>query len=269
MSYSTVGYLQSPKPAATTTLQALVNLKRPSIRLTPLTATTDDPSPSEHLATITAAHGLEFDFDCDAARCNITLNALLPGPSHNSPSPSDPSSSQSTSVLLFNHVVDGGFGKTLRLEDGAILELNKIDAELHPKHTHSNSSQAALDISHGSPTPGSQTALDQSHSRLGAPDKLGNKKRLSSFAFRRKHDREAAGPALQVVDADVEAAALAARRASAEDHENDDAPQQDTGEGPSKTHESEANDGIRVTIKLEALDEKGRFAMCRFYTHIS
>ncbi|QRW18910.1 Zinc finger, C3HC4 type (RING finger) protein [Rhizoctonia solani] len=53
-----------------TTLQALVNLKRPSLRLTPLAS---NASNTDLGSNTKASHGLEFDYDCDAAKCRITV----------------------------------------------------------------------------------------------------------------------------------------------------------------------------------------------------
>src|ERR1700683_4252360 len=58
----------------TTTLQALVNLKRPTLRLSPLSlAPTDDPTHKDSHDH----HGLEFEYDCDAPKCGIYVHVLL------------------------------------------------------------------------------------------------------------------------------------------------------------------------------------------------
>lgn len=80
----------------TTTLHALVNLKRPSLRLSPL-ATAQD-------------HALEFEYDCDAPKCAVHVHVVLPNAHPD---------------LLFQSVLPGGFNKRLSLDDGPILELDR------------------------------------------------------------------------------------------------------------------------------------------------
>ncbi|THG93747.1 hypothetical protein EW145_g8290, partial [Phellinidium pouzarii] len=59
----------------TTTLQALVNLKRPTIRLSPLAhPVPSDPQGQAHHPV--QQHGLEFEFDCDAPHCAISLHVI-------------------------------------------------------------------------------------------------------------------------------------------------------------------------------------------------
>ncbi|KAG9023304.1 hypothetical protein FS837_005870, partial [Tulasnella sp. UAMH 9824] len=256
------------KPVATTTLQALVNLKRPSIKLTPLTI---QPNPSSSEETpqppaATAAHGLEFDFDCDAARCAISIRAVVPAPSSTAATASYPPATnekdaakkkqdaQWTTISLFDANIDGGFGKVFKFDEhGAVLELDKLDVAAAPPTPEADAkgaSSAATPNAEGL-TPAA-AAQNQHHHR----------KRFSAFHFRRRSmAQDAAGPALQVVDADAEAQAAAARRAAAasdaaDQDEDHPTPQAAAQAGASKPVGDAGEDsGAKVVIRLEALDE--------------
>ena len=58
----------------TTTLQALVNLKLPTLRLSPLVSSLqdDDPATDQH----PHLHGLEFTYDCDALNAVSTSTSI-------------------------------------------------------------------------------------------------------------------------------------------------------------------------------------------------
>ncbi|KAG8979284.1 hypothetical protein FRB90_008116, partial [Tulasnella sp. 427] len=222
------------KPVATTTLQALVNLKRPSIKLTPLTVQ-PNPSTSDEPAAATAAHGLEFDFDCDAARCAISIRA--DGKKKNE-------SSQWTTIPLFDATIDGGFGKVFKFDEhGAVLELDKLDVAVP---------SAPVDA---------EPANAKAEGAAPAPALHPHRKRFSAFHFRRRsmaHD--AAGPALQVVDADAEAQAAAARQAAAAADQDEDHPVAAAqGAVAAKVEPVGGEDsGAKVVIRLEALDENDK-----------
>ncbi|CCM03288.1 uncharacterized protein FIBRA_05416 [Fibroporia radiculosa] len=204
---------------ATTTLQALVNLKRPTLRLTPLEiAPSDDP---EHVDSH-HHHGLEFEYDCDAPKCGISVHALLSS-RHGLAGKSD--TSGLSKFLLFESVVEGGFGKILKLEDGATLELERL--ELHPNSARKDTGGESA------PTPDAeaQHAAEDTHAK--------GRKRFTHFNLRKRNHRSAAaGPALAVVDAEVPAA---------------------TSEGgDAKNEDKESEVGVRVVIRLAALDEEGK-----------
>ncbi|KAG8922862.1 hypothetical protein FRC01_013516, partial [Tulasnella sp. 417] len=209
------------KPVATTTLQALVNLKRPSIKLTPLTIQPNASSSEEAAPAVaaTAAHGLEFDFDCDAARCAISIRAVVPAAPSSTTSASAATASyppaatanekdaakkkkqdaQWTTISLFDATIDGGFGKVFKFDEhGAVLELDKLDVAAAPPAPEADAkgaASAAAPNAEGS-TPAAAAAQNQHHHR----------KRFSAFHLRRRSmAQDAAGPALQVVDADAEA----------------------------------------------------------------
>ncbi|KAG5732348.1 hypothetical protein E4T56_gene11556 [Termitomyces sp. T112] len=193
----------------TTTLQALVNLKRPTLRLSPLTS--EDSTPDHH------HHGLEFEFDCDAPRCGIYVHVLLP--KDHPDAPATASSSGLSRFLVFDTVVDGGFGKFLKLEEGALLELGRFE------HTPASASASSGDPSstgdHSTTDhPGTPSTRPHSHRRFGH----------NPF---RKHiqSHSVSGPALRVLDPDPNAAA---------DKVKDD-----------------SLEGVRVTIRLAALDTQG------------
>ncbi|KAG8907635.1 hypothetical protein FRB99_003097 [Tulasnella sp. 403] len=227
---------EADKPVPTTTLQALVNLKRPTIRLTPLSSVSEDQPPSH--STAAAAHGLEFDFDCDAARCAISVRAVLPG-------------EKVDTTVVFERVVDGGFGRSLKFDEhGAILELAKLDL-LQP-------------TLHGSQEIISHQGNDQPSSVNGPrahPDTTGaaTRKRFSAFHFRRRSiARDAVGPALQVVDADAET--HAARQSLDGDHDHDDDHIPPAAVNSSRNPNMHIQDGkedcgVKVIIRIEALDE--------------
>ncbi|CAE6524138.1 unnamed protein product [Rhizoctonia solani] len=207
---------QGDDPA--TTLQALVNLKRPSLRLTPLAS---NASNTDLGSTTKAGHGLEFDYDCDAAKCRITVT-MSPN-EHSQPEPER----KDEPVTIFETVTEGGFGRTLKHEHGAILDL------VHHDETKETDAPAA-----GAPVPEPVTlpaepaaAVTRSRRRISVP-----------FHIRRRDrgPQQAVGPALTVVDADMHNAAEGSK---------DNAPKE-TG-------------GVDVTIQLDALDESGELTTPR------
>ena len=172
-------FYQTSQP--TTTLQALVNLKRPSLRLSPLTPpAADDPNIEQH----PYAHGLEFEYDCDAPKCGIRVYLIL-SPGH--PLAKDvPSTSGCTKVSTFDTVADGGFGQLLKLEHGAVLELDNLD-DVH---------KADRPVPDPKPE-GKEPNLQSEHAHTA------KKKRFTNFIGRKSHrEQSISGPALAVVDAE-------------------------------------------------------------------
>ncbi|KAI0676551.1 hypothetical protein C8Q78DRAFT_1065345 [Trametes maxima] len=206
---------------STTTLQALVNLKRPTLRLSPLENDTSDDADhvdSQH------HHALEFEFDCDAPKCGIRVHVLLP-PNH--PMASKVDATGFSRLLVFETVVEGGFGRTLKLEDGAMLELGRFD------HQRAASPSEQVQAPSGSDSEKAATPEPPS------TENTHRKKRFTNFHFRKRNqDRGVAGPALAVVDADVHPHA--------------------EGEDKPKESKDEEEVGVRVTIRLSALDEEGK-----------
>ncbi|CAE7157808.1 unnamed protein product [Rhizoctonia solani] len=197
---------QGDEPA--TTLQALVNLKRPSLRLTPLAS---NASNTDLGSTTKASHGLEFDYDCDAAKCRITVT-MTPN-EHNKSEPEG----NNEPVIIFETVTEGGFGRTLKHEHGAILDL------VHHEETKETEDPTPEPVA--LPTEPA-VAVTRSRRRISVP-----------FHIRRRDrgPQQAAGPALPVVDGDL-------HNATAEGSK---------GSGPKETG------GVDVTIQLDALDEAG------------
>ncbi|KDR80148.1 hypothetical protein GALMADRAFT_242408 [Galerina marginata CBS 339.88] len=210
---------------ATTTLQALVNLKRPTLRLMPLASVQDDPATNN--VSDQHHHGLEFEYDCDAPKCGIYVHVLLPKTHPDAPSTS--SHHSLSKLLVFETVVDGGFGNHLKLEEGAMLELGRFE--------HSNSQPSATETPPGplSAEPSTSGELSTSPSTDGGAGR-NNRRRFTNFHFRkRSQNRSISGPALAVVDAEPAV----------------------VQEGKPKDGKDEPEEGVKVTIRLAALDEQG------------
>lgn len=208
----------------TTTLQALVNLKRPSLRLCPLAISSGDDSDqvdSHH------NHGLEFEYDCDAAKCRINVSVVLPA---DHPYAETIDNTGYSCISVFESIVDGGFGKVLHLDEGATLELGRFE------HKHTEAETASSQITG---VPESSRAADIVNS--SAPTSSRNdrvRKRFTGFNFRKRSaNTSVSGPALTVVDAEASAPTVE----GSEDKEG----------------KEEVKDGVRVTIRLSALDEDG------------
>jgi hypothetical protein len=234
------GFLDTHKPTIisiiqvsqpTTTLQALVNLKRPTIRLSPLTS--DEPT-SLASDAYHHHHGLEFEYDCDAPKCGIYVHVLLP--QEHPDAPMSVATSGLSKLLVFEAVVEGGFGRLLKLEEGAMLELGRFE------HMPSANGSATSLASPGGATRESTSSptSDSPAPGSGIPDPANPasntrnpRRRFTHFHFRkRSQGRSVSGPALAVMDAEP-------------------APATDS-KGKDETLE-----GVRVTIRLAALDEQG------------
>ncbi|EIW78369.1 hypothetical protein CONPUDRAFT_167391 [Coniophora puteana RWD-64-598 SS2] len=241
----------------TTTLQALVNLKRPSLRLVPLNvAPSDDPDsaePHHHHHH----HGLEFEYDCDAPQCRVTVHLVLPS-NHPLAGPTD--SSGVSRVLVYENIFDGGFDKVLKVDEGAMLELGKY--ELRPDASHSKAKDDGSANNEGDAEASSAAASNsaQSAGNGGATNNSngngnGNdrrSRRFTAFNFRKRHQNRAAvsGPALAVVDAEVQHNAGAGAEGSDNGSEKPD-------EAASGEDKDSMKDGVRIAIKLAALDGDG------------
>ncbi|KAG8747209.1 hypothetical protein FRC10_001825 [Ceratobasidium sp. 414] len=203
----------------TTTLQALVNLKRPSLRLTPLAS---NASNTDLVSTSTkASHGLEFEYDCDAAKCHIMVT-MSPNSPAEKPEP----------MVIFDGVADGGFGRTLQHEHGAILDLAHHD-DAREADTPAVEETPAPEPTLTVPEPAAQ----RSRRRISVP-----------FHIRRRErgPQQPVGPALPVVDADA---------------------QPPVTEGSSKDHAPKDAGGVHVSIELEALNEAGELRNDRVALH--
>ncbi|KIL63153.1 hypothetical protein M378DRAFT_12362 [Amanita muscaria Koide BX008] len=284
----------------TTTLQALVNLKRPSLRLSPLSS--DEPgSPSatdtgdNQIQVLSAhhlqLHGLEFEYDCDAPKCGLYVHVFVPKDHPEAQATVHPTGF--SKILVFETVTEGGFGRLLKLEDGAILELGRFEQGRKtkpptplPASSGSGRSADAVSSSSGSdsrliagtasPTNGITEVLasvsetgENSNNNTNANNNNGRiRKRFSAFPFRRKgpsQGRSVAGPALAVVDMGQEGAnqehdgtAAAADGTGGVDVSAGTAAraQGNTTRRGKKKHSDESQ-GVRVLIRLAALDELG------------
>ncbi|KAJ6627837.1 hypothetical protein B0H10DRAFT_1992141 [Mycena sp. CBHHK59/15] len=176
---------KSKQPAQpTTTLQALVNLRRPSLRLTPL-ADADAPADAPHL--------LEFQYDADAPQVAVHVHVLLP-PGH----PDAPAHAPADLARLrvFETTAPGGFGKTLTAADAAVIELARFE---HSPTTPAPSAPAPAPATASTTEPAAPTP---------APAAPPPRKRFTPFHFRRHSAGTApepatAGPALAVVEPDA------------------------------------------------------------------
>ncbi|TEB23341.1 hypothetical protein FA13DRAFT_1914505 [Coprinellus micaceus] len=209
----------------TTTLQALVNLKRPTIKLSPLHP--EEYDDSEH----SQPHGLEFEYDCDAPKCGLYVHVYLPK-SHPDAPPAPPHHPYAK-LLVFESVVDGGFGKHLKLDEGAVLELG------HFEHLPSEAEQQQTPPPPSTVSPSNDEAAVTFQEPATATRQ---RRRFTALRFRRTHssNRSISGPALAVVDAEP----------------------QPTQEGTNSTEAKKDStkpddDGAKVVIRLAALDSQG------------
>ncbi|KAF7316177.1 RING-type domain-containing protein [Mycena indigotica] len=189
----------------TTTLQALVNLRRPTLRLSPVAA-----APGLRLRD--APHLLEFSFDCASAQCGVHVHVHLPSTHPDAPA-------HGGSLRVFEAVVQGGFGRTLGPSDAAIIELARF--ERIPANTTTNTLAVPA-------VPANTTAP------ATAPETAATRRRFTPFRLRRGQREVRAAPtgaAVAVVDTG--------------DKKGDAAEEEDDGKG------------VRVTIRLVALDAEG------------
>ncbi|KAK7044675.1 RING-type domain-containing protein [Favolaschia claudopus] len=143
----------------TTTLQALVNLRRPTLRLSPL-------APAEGVNMKDAPHLLEFQFDCAAPKCGVHVHVLLPAAHPDAPA-------HGGSLRVFESVVEGGFARALGPSDAAVIELARF--ERPPPGSTSPAAAPSAPSAPASSTP-------------AAPER----KRFTPFHFRRRNGHSAA-----------------------------------------------------------------------------
>jgi len=197
----------------------------------------DDPSDDAAHAEPRNNHALEFEFDCDAPKCCMTVQVILPSNEQNS---------QGTfhRITVYESVFEGGFGRLLKFEDGATIDLgrfehiaahgsqaadadpslHKIDKELITSEI-SELSEVSPPQPHTTPTP---TPDHQENAR---------KRRFTALHFRRRsQNHSVSGPALAVVDNDATA----------------------VNEGGEREKDVQNDDGVRVVIQLVALDDFGK-----------
>lgn len=201
-----------------------MNLKRPTIRLSPLAPPADESE--RDAAGHQQQHGLEFEFDCDAPQCAITLH-VIGVPAHfgeeehesvaKDGTEKEKSAPEKDQLLLYEAMVPGGFSRKLTLAEGAALELARLEAA---EKAHREALRAAEASKLAS---ASSQALAPVASSSGPPNEgqgrnRDRKKRLTFFR-KKSHVRTqnsqqpqppmpppttaiASGPALAVVDAE-------------------------------------------------------------------
>ena len=240
-------------------MQALVNLKRPTLRLSPLSSSLPDDAPTtdQHLHL----HGLEFTYDCDAPKCGVYVYVHLAKDHPDAP----PTPANLAKLQVFEIIQDGGFGNKLTIEDGAVLELERFEyvngvavgvenrdrAGCEEKKMSGEESlpigvgdgTAQLNGSNVDVTP--NVAAGEINNNSGSNNHNSNYlRRFSHFHFRKLHlHRRVNGPALTVVDAERNGASRSAT-----------APDEAKTLASSKAKDG---DGVKVTIRLVALDEQG------------
>lgn len=199
----------------------------------------DDPSDDPSNAELHSNHALEFEYDCDAPKCSIAVQVIVPSKESNSSGDSGPLSQR---ITVYESVFEGGFSRLLKLEDGAIIELGRFE---HMPH-----GAPVVDVDHPPPKidKGLMTTEISEHPDPSSqrnptpsptPDNQENarKRRFAALHFRRRsQNRSVSGPALAVLD-------------------NDTAAVTEVGE---KDKEMPNDDGVRVVIQLVALDDFGK-----------
>lgn len=198
-------------------------------------------------------HALEFEYDCDAPKCGIYVHVYLPKTHPDAPSTS--THHPLSKLLVFETVVEGGFANRLTLEEGALLELGRFSDPNGQSETllaggsglvpvAESSSSGDLAAIATTPTPdanGSNLAAQLARTNISngntaAGPTSTQRRRFTHFHFRKRTaNHSISGPALAVVDA--EPAVVSAEN--------------------NKKATDDAEEGVRVTIRLAALDEQG------------
>jgi hypothetical protein len=146
-----------------------------------------------------------------------------------------------TRELVFETVVDGGFGRKLTLDQGAILELGRYEKDQSSKlpvvsEEPSTSTQRRQSSSASTNAATANSAADDSSQRHNGD----RRRRFSHFHFRKRSaNQSVSGPALALVDADHH-------------HAQNDAEDQGKKDGNGNGDEEA---GVRVSIRVSALDE--------------
>jgi hypothetical protein len=208
-------------------LQALVNLKRPTLKLSPITLQpSEDPSEDPPNTESHNSHALEFEYDCDAPKCNITVQVIVSnqlGPSENL-----------DRITVYESITDGGFGRQLTLEDGATIELGRFEHMAHgnPATEADKSPKVDKTVVTTEVTELPEHPTQPAATPSPSPENQENarKRRFTGLNFRRRtQNHSVSGPALAVLDNDTTAAAAAV-----------------------------TEEGVRIAIRLVGLDELGK-----------
>ena len=212
----------------------MVNLKRPTLRLSPiLIQPLEEPLDDLANAESRNNHALEFEFDCDAPKCCVTVQLITPSNEQDSHGSAD-------RTTIYETVFEGGFGRLLKLEDGATIDLGRFEhTAAHGPRVDQSSHKVEKDLT----TTEIPVLPEVSSRRLSnptpTPDHQENarKRRFTAIHFRRRSQNPAvSGPALAVVDNDTTS----------------------VNEGGEREKESQNDNGVRVVIQLVALDDFGK-----------
>jgi hypothetical protein len=181
----------------TTTLQALVNLRRPTLKLSPVTLQpSEDPPEDPASAESHNNHAVEFEYDCDAPKCNITVQVIV----SNQSSPSD-------RITVYDSVTEGGFGRLLTVEDGATIELGRFEHVAHADADKSPKVDKTVVTTEASEVTGLPSQTIVSPAPMLENQENARKRRFTALHFRRRtQNHSVSGPALPVLDNDATAA---------------------------------------------------------------
>lgn len=153
-------------------------------------------------------------------------------------------------------IQDGGFGNKLTIEDGAVLELERFeyvngvavgkarepteDRKMESERASPVVSPGVSDATTNANISADNVAPNENNSSNSNSNNNGHRRRFSHFHFRRLNlQRRVSGPALAVVDAERNATSQSG------------ITPEDT-----KAAKNRDGDGVRVTIRLVALDEQ-------------
>lgn len=201
----------------------------------PLDDHTDDPANAESRTN----HALEFEFDCDAPKCCVTVQVILPSNEQNA-------QGSFHRITVYESVFEGGFGRLLKLEDGATIDLGRFE------HIATRGSQA-VDVDQSSPKIDKELTTSEISELPGVPvqppatptptpdhPENARKRRFTVLQFRRRsQNHSVSGPALAVVDNDATA----------------------VNENGEREKDTLNDDGVRIVIQLVALDDFGKELM--------
>jgi hypothetical protein len=186
-----------------------------------------------------SSHALEFEYDCDAPKCSITVQVIVPS---NQPNPSGDSGPLNQRIAIYDSVFEGGFGRLLKLEDGATIELGRFEHTPHGSPVV-DVDQPSSKVDKGSATtePLEPPEPPSQHNPTPSPtpenQENARKRRFTALNFRRRsQNRSVSGPALAVLDHDATTGT-------------------EVGE---KEKDTQTDDGVRVVIQLVALDDSGK-----------
>lgn len=214
---------------ATTTLQALVNLKRPSLLLQPLEHDASDISSAAPL------HILKFSYDAMTPQVRVTLS-LYPTPSASSDALTEPR-------ILYTGLQPGGFNQKFSLPTTAALDLSPAlapveeedDDDVKPKDrpASEDTTRSSIERAQSSAPPDLNVIPELN----GPPQHHQEHRRFGLFGRRHR-------------ELDVEAAAAAGHSAGAGAIEM-------TPQTQPEEEKKEEEHGMRLLIRLEAVGPSG------------